>query len=409
MRTIQGVIGLLLLTGQLSAELVITQYFGSIRLDHYQTEDHCAFAPQLTVDMSLGDSIVVIEHDQSYDFADCICTFDLSMSFPNPEPGDYTIYVFRSYEAEGNPDLLYFQDSISLTITSDHTMGTENIYRSDCFSPSQGSLTFPLAVGNTWYYRMWDPYSEFYTDTLMVRVEGDTTMDNGQEYARLSRTRLSDETSSQLFWRMDSIQGIVYQYDLGGCEGNEWERFDLNYSLEGPYQWHICEFDGYSRTNYLSELLDSTLVLDSEWSGMVGIFETFQDSLGLTYRATMEVDILYEQLIGWIIDGEPGGTLLSHNPSTRPTDFYLSKVYPNPFNPETHLDFELNQANLVSFRVYDLGGSLVWYEQQHLWPGKHKLTWPGRHTKGEPSPSGLYFFQVQVGDMAMTRKAVLSR
>lgn len=397
------------MVSNLFADLVITQYLGSIRLDHYQTEDHCAFDPELSVDMSHGDSIVVIEHDRSYDFADCICTFDLSMDFPNPEPGDYTIYVFRSYEADGDPDLLYFQDSIALTIESDHSMGTESIYRSPCFASSQGSLTYPLARGNTWYYRRWDPYSEFYTDTLVVEVEGDTTMVNGLEYATLRKTKFSDETSSLFFWRMDSIHGIVYQYEPGACDGGERERFNLNYSHEGTFQWHTCELDGYSRTNEVSELIDGTLILDSEWVGMVGIFETFRDSLGLTNRTMSEVDILHEELIGWIIDGEPGGTLVNTDNLVMPSSFKLSQAFPNPFNPSTNLLLALDRDHIVQFRVYDLMGKLVWHKKSELSSGRHELLWPGLQTEGEPAKSGIYFLQVQVGEAVMTRKAVLSK
>ncbi len=87
--------------------------------------------------------------------------------------------------------------------------------------------------------------------------------------------------------------------------------------------------------------------------------------------------------------------------------------YPNPFNPETWIPYQLAAAADVGVRIYDVGGHLVRTIPVGLKPVGYYLTrqravyWDGRNEIGEPVSSGIYFIQFVAGDFAATQRVVI--
>jgi hypothetical protein len=88
--------------------------------------------------------------------------------------------------------------------------------------------------------------------------------------------------------------------------------------------------------------------------------------------------------------------------------FVLHPNMPNPFNPYTRIDFELDQARPVRLAVYDLAGRLVRrLVDRSLESGRHNTVWDGRDDRGLRVASGIYFYRLESGDLLQTRKMVL--
>ena len=87
--------------------------------------------------------------------------------------------------------------------------------------------------------------------------------------------------------------------------------------------------------------------------------------------------------------------------------------YPNPFNPETWIPYQLAKAADVSVTIYDVGGRLVRTVSIGFKPVGYYLTreraayWDGRNETGEPVSSGVYFLQFVAGDFATTQRVVI--
>ena len=87
--------------------------------------------------------------------------------------------------------------------------------------------------------------------------------------------------------------------------------------------------------------------------------------------------------------------------------------YPNPFNPETWIPYQLAKAADVSVTIYDVGGRLVRTVSVGFKPVGYYLTreraayWDGRNETGESVSSGVYFIQFLSGDFAATRRIVV--
>jgi hypothetical protein len=87
----------------------------------------------------------------------------------------------------------------------------------------------------------------------------------------------------------------------------------------------------------------------------------------------------------------------------------LHQNVPNPFNPETTIDFVLEEPGEVSLRIVDVSGHVVRIiVEGSLEDGLHTELWNGCNQSGNPVASGVYFYQLTLnGDYRASRKMVL--
>jgi len=76
--------------------------------------------------------------------------------------------------------------------------------------------------------------------------------------------------------------------------------------------------------------------------------------------------------------------------------FHVQPCFPNPFNPETTLRFEIGKAAIVHVQVYDLlGNSVTTLTNSTYQPGEYSLIWNGRDAQNRSSASGIYLVHTQ--------------
>ena len=91
----------------------------------------------------------------------------------------------------------------------------------------------------------------------------------------------------------------------------------------------------------------------------------------------------------------------------------LLQNFPNPFNPETWIPYQLKEESEVTIRIYETAGRLV----RELAPG-HKPAgiyvspgraayWDGKDKFGVNMASGLYFYTIQAGNSSFVKKMTL--
>ncbi|MCF7912070.1 MAG: right-handed parallel beta-helix repeat-containing protein [Candidatus Cloacimonetes bacterium] len=90
----------------------------------------------------------------------------------------------------------------------------------------------------------------------------------------------------------------------------------------------------------------------------------------------------------------------NHNISTPPLSCNL---FPNPFNPETTINFMLTEPGNVKLNIYNIKGQKVTELLDELKePGKYSITW-----NAENLCSGLYFIKLSQGSYSIIRKTIL--
>lgn len=91
-----------------------------------------------------------------------------------------------------------------------------------------------------------------------------------------------------------------------------------------------------------------------------------------------------------------------------PTEFSLLQNFPNPFNPETTIQYNLAESADVTLHIYNVVGQVVRTlvaERQSA--GRYRVQWSGMDDRGVPVSSGIYFYEIRAGKNKDVRKLML--
>jgi hypothetical protein len=101
-------------------------------------------------------------------------------------------------------------------------------------------------------------------------------------------------------------------------------------------------------------------------------------------------------------------TSVDENNYAIPGQFRLHQNFPNPFNPETAISFNLEKSTQVRLEVFDiLGRKQVTLFAGLLSAGEHSFVWQGTDASGRPAASGIYFYRLSSSEYSITRKMAL--
>ena len=96
-----------------------------------------------------------------------------------------------------------------------------------------------------------------------------------------------------------------------------------------------------------------------------------------------------------------------------PEETALHRNYPNPFNPETWIPYQLAESAEVTLTIYDINGHLVrrlelGHQAAGMFQSRTRAAyWDGRNQLGESVASGLYFYTLTAGEFTATRRMLI--
>ncbi|MGH7453430.1 MAG: T9SS type A sorting domain-containing protein, partial [bacterium] len=144
-----------------------------------------------------------------------------------------------------------------------------------------------------------------------------------------------------------------------------------------------------------------------------------QDSL-FAVRAALKDSLIY--LASGSLDG--GGNVVNgvhilrndfatgvREPSApAPTVFELKQNHPNPFNPQTTINYRLNQSSAVRLEIFNLLGQKIKTLVDGAQPsGDYRAPWDGRDHRGETVTSGVYLYRLTIDGVTQTRRMLFLR
>tara|TARA_Y100000591_G_C21841149_1_gene705717 strand:- start:2032 stop:3126 length:1095 start_codon:yes stop_codon:yes gene_type:complete len=97
---------------------------------------------------------------------------------------------------------------------------------------------------------------------------------------------------------------------------------------------------------------------------------------------------------------------LNNNNEFGNLEFGIEKVYPNPFNPLTNIDFYVNQSDDISISIYDIKGNMIseLINKQTMIPGSYTIKW-----NGENFASGIYLVNISNSVNSTNQKIILQK
>ena len=183
----------------------------------------------------------------------------------------------------------------------------------------------------------------------------------------------------------------------------------------------VADAMGTSNTKYdvngdgTVNFLDLLLVFDNRDAGAAGA----PTIVGMKMSAA-QIDIIEEQIDLLIAtnDRSPAAlrTLIYLQQllvTARPEKTQLLANYPNPFNPETWIPYELATDTDVRLTIYNTQGVVIrtlqfGHQSAGYYVGRDRAAyWDGRNAFGEQVASGLYFYQLETDEMSSMRKMVI--
>ena len=148
--------------------------------------------------------------------------------------------------------------------------------------------------------------------------------------------------------------------------------------------------DKHANQSYLKESLRSLRYCEVEWNILEKDKEMEWGVAGLLAEVRIKEGICFYQF-----------------PHT------LRANYPNPFNPETWIPYELATDTTVTLTIYNAQGVVVRTLQLgqqsagYYTDRERAAYWDGRNALGEQVASGLYFYQLETDAMSLMRKMVI--
>ena len=98
-----------------------------------------------------------------------------------------------------------------------------------------------------------------------------------------------------------------------------------------------------------------------------------------------------------------------------PRETALLPNYPNPFNPETWIPYQLSKSAAVTVSIYAADGRLMrtldlGHQPVGIYESRSRAAyWDGRNALGEPVASGVYFYTLTAGEFTATRKMLIRK
>ena len=98
-----------------------------------------------------------------------------------------------------------------------------------------------------------------------------------------------------------------------------------------------------------------------------------------------------------------------------PKETSLLPNYPNPFNPETWIPYQLSEPAEVTLRIYAVNGTLIrtlalGHQPVGMYQSKSRAAyWDGKNALGEPVASGVYFYTLTAGEFTATHKMLIKK
>ena len=203
------------------------------------------------------------------------------------------------------------------------------------------------------------------------------------------------------YYQVSQHRFVVEFYRVRQYSPN-WAYETFEVMLYDPAYWPTETGDG--------EIVFQYQLVDDPGSCTIGI-ENWAQNDGLQYL----YDGAYNTNAWAITDGfaikfTTGATyaVSSGESGITPESYALHQNFPNPFNMQTMIQYELPEPGIVTLDVYNvLGQRIATLAHGRQEAGSHSVPWNGKTDSGLDAASGIYFYRLQAGAFAQTQKMIL--
>ena len=211
-----------------------------------------------------------------------------------------------------------------------------------------------------------------------------------------------EPNSSYLTAAMDIARGGQFITMPNSYPDEAWYHYD-DWTCE--YDCMAMEYLYWCIVTYMGILSDAQTCagISNEWEPCTP--ELFESTDTLMFNLVNDTENMLPQLAP---DGNYCPANVGIGKNTKLSSFPILYNYPNPFNPVTHLRYNLPEDALVNITIYDMMGrqvSTLVSSQQTA--GFKSVVWNADNDKGTSVSAGLYLYTIEAGQYRQTKKMVL--
>ncbi len=193
----------------------------------------------------------------------------------------------------------------------------------------------------------------------------------------------------------------VYSHSEGGCSvtGGYVYRGNRRPELRGAYIYgDYCSGKIWMLRYNGSTVSSDSLLIDSPYFITTFGTDQFNELYILSYTPSSKI---------YRFNKNPSVNI-SGNETGIPENFTLAQNFPNPFNPETKIQYSVPELSEISLKVYDITGKIVSSLVNTVQlPGKYSVIWNAKDDFGNTLPSGIYFYSLVTDKFKETKRMVL--
>ena len=109
---------------------------------------------------------------------------------------------------------------------------------------------------------------------------------------------------------------------------------------------------------------------------------------------TITDELLSFSVMNGQLTGQTNFDYLGVNIVNKPETFIVRNAYPNPFNPQTSIEYELLEKSEVTISIYDILGKEIFSENKNQVAGHHRFIWQGKSKNDISIASGVYLLRI---------------
>lgn len=232
---------------------------------------------------------------------------------------------------------------------------------------------------------------------------------------------LLDTVKPRHTFRIKNNAGFTFSYYIKWSDDLNWSRSSLD-SGRSSYHW----WTGDAPPSEYPKIAFDYIVNDKQFTQRTYFLDTSLRYFGDDYRSHITPDDAEKYVFQYdastselnlYIDNSGEAPVLSLEQGIQRKETLQKTVllpnYPNPFNPETWIPFQLAKAGDITLTIYAADGQLIrtlvlGHRSIGTYQSKSSAAyWDGKNEHGESVASGLYFYTLTTGDFTATRKMLI--
>ena len=271
----------------------------------------------------------------------------------------------------------------------------------------QNSKAKSLIIGNKWVYDVHQVGATLNGYYLSEEVMKDTIIEL-KDYASIKsgganfRYQRADSSKIYEYFPRDSIQST---------RGEEFILVDFNLDVGDSIGSYVVS---YKSPIYFFGKTRSRWIMYFSGVGLVSFEDWYVEEIGLVYRfydypgGYMTYDLIAAKIEN-VIYGDSNLVDTGIPNQLTPVKYELHQNYPNPFNPTTMIKYSVVNSANVSLKVYDvLGNEVATLVNEEKQSGSYEVEFQST-VSNQQLASGIYFYQLRVGEFVQTKKMILLR